>query len=181
MTEKKLFYGVIIGAVIIVIGVLVLVLAPNPSEPEPIASFEECVAAGNPVMKSYPPQCSTKDGQNFVQYIGNELEKGDLIKVSSPRPNTVIKSPLILEGEARGFWYFEADFPGRIEAEDGDVVRSFIVTAKSEWMTEDFVPFSEEIEFVAPAVKRGFIILDKDNPSGLPEHSDQLIIPIVFE
>ncbi len=31
-----------------------------------ITSFDECVAAGNPVMESYPEQCRTKDGQLFV-------------------------------------------------------------------------------------------------------------------
>ncbi|RJQ31643.1 hypothetical protein C4572_02095 [Candidatus Parcubacteria bacterium] len=32
-----------------------------------ISSFDECVAAGNPVMESYPAQCRTKDGRLFVQ------------------------------------------------------------------------------------------------------------------
>ena len=44
-----------------------------PSEEEPteeteITNFEECVAAGNPVMESYPRQC-TADGQTFVEEI----------------------------------------------------------------------------------------------------------------
>ena len=35
-----------------------------------INSFEGCVAAGNPVMESYPRQCNTKDGLHFVEKIG---------------------------------------------------------------------------------------------------------------
>lgn len=31
-----------------------------------INSFEECVAAGNPVQESYPPVCVTSDHQRFV-------------------------------------------------------------------------------------------------------------------
>ncbi|MDP3645643.1 MAG: hypothetical protein Q8R25_00995 [bacterium] len=31
-----------------------------------IASYEECVAAGNPIMESYPTQCRTPDGRTFV-------------------------------------------------------------------------------------------------------------------
>jgi len=31
--------------------------------------FEECVAAGNPVMESYPRQCRTPDGKHFVEII----------------------------------------------------------------------------------------------------------------
>ena len=35
-----------------------------------IDSFEECVAAGNPVMESYPRQCKTSDGKHFIEEIG---------------------------------------------------------------------------------------------------------------
>ncbi len=34
-----------------------------------IDSFEDCVAAGNPVMESYPRQCRTQDGLHFVEII----------------------------------------------------------------------------------------------------------------
>ena len=34
-----------------------------------IDSFEDCVAAGNPVMESYPRQCRTLDGKHFVEEI----------------------------------------------------------------------------------------------------------------
>ena len=34
-----------------------------------IDSFEECASAGNPVMESYPRQCRTSDGRNFVEEI----------------------------------------------------------------------------------------------------------------
>lgn len=35
-----------------------------------IMNFEECAAAGNPVMESYPRQCLTEDGRHFVEDIG---------------------------------------------------------------------------------------------------------------
>ena len=34
-------------------------------------NFEECVAAGYPVMESYPRQCRTPDGKVFVEQINN--------------------------------------------------------------------------------------------------------------
>jgi len=34
-----------------------------------INSFEDCVAAGNPIMESYPRQCRTEDGKHFVEEI----------------------------------------------------------------------------------------------------------------
>ena len=41
-----------------------------------ITSFEECVAAGNPVMESHPRQCSA-DGQNFAEEIKGTEEPVD--------------------------------------------------------------------------------------------------------
>lgn len=34
-----------------------------------INSFEECAAAGYPIMESYPEQCRTSDGRNFVREV----------------------------------------------------------------------------------------------------------------
>lgn len=61
-----------------------------------------------------------------------------------------------------------------------------IAQAKSDWMTTDFVPFEATLEFVKPEFigdfsKRGFLILKKDNPSGLPEHDDALEITVWFQ
>lgn len=30
-----------------------------------VSSYAECIAAGNPIMESYPSQCSTPDGKHF--------------------------------------------------------------------------------------------------------------------
>ena len=38
-------------------------------ETSPPDNFEECAAAGNPVMESYPRQCRTPDGKHFVEEI----------------------------------------------------------------------------------------------------------------
>jgi hypothetical protein len=51
------------------------------------------------------------------------------------------------------------------------------------WVTEDFVPFEKEFEFdiSEAASNKGTLILHKDNPSGLPEYDDQLVVPVGFE
>jgi hypothetical protein len=149
-------------------------------EPE-VTSFEECVAAGNPVMESYPRQCRTSEGVLFVENIGNELEKMDLIRLNYPRPNQKIESPLLIEGEARGYWFFEGDFPVVLTDWDGLIIAQGIATAKTEWMTEDFVQFEAVLEFEKPEYgEKGTLILQKDNASGLPEHDDALEVPIIF-
>jgi glucose/arabinose dehydrogenase len=40
-----------------------------------IDNFESCVADGNPVMKSYPRQCKTTDGQTFVEELEASKQK----------------------------------------------------------------------------------------------------------
>ncbi len=117
----------------------------------------------------------------FVLFLIKEnKEKNDLIRVENIQTNQVIKSPLIIRGEARGFWFFEADFSVKIFDQEENLLGQGIAIAQSEWMTEDFVPFVAEIEFIKPSTKKGILVLEKDNPSGLPEHADQLIIPIKF-
>lgn len=119
---------------------------------------------------------------NQVQNLGNALEKKDLIVVETPQPNSVLPSSFEIKGQARGYWFFEASFPIVLLAEDGTVLLESYVMTADEWMTEDFVSFAKTFQFEKPEnVKRGTLILKKDNPSGLPEHDDALEIPILFE
>jgi len=145
-----------------------------------ITSFDECVAAGFPIMESYPSRCST-DGKTFTQYIGNEIELSDLILVDNPRPNQAVKSPLLISGKARGQWFFEASAPVRILDGDGNVLAEKFIEAKGEWKTEDFVDFEGEITFNSAGAVKGALVLQNDNPSGLPENTRELRIPVQFE
>lgn len=176
----------IIGIIVLIIIALGLWYAWNNYQTTPvpvketITSFEECAAAGYPIMESYPEKCQTESGQLFVRDIGNELEKQDLIKVDNPRPNQIVESPLTITGQARGYWFFEASFPVVLLDADGRELASGIAQAEGDWMTEDFVPFKVELNFAATQADKGVLILAKDNPSGLPENDDELQIPVEF-
>ena len=150
-------------------------------EVKKISSFEECGAAGFPVMDSYPGRCITSDGRSFTQEIGNELEFNDLITVSNPRPNQKIISPVKITGQARGNWYFEATFPFELFDANNKSLGKGFATANGEWMTEDFVPFTAELSFERPKTKKGKLIITNSNPSGLPENDKKLEMPVVFE
>lgn len=146
-----------------------------------IENFNDCLRAGNAVMESYPRQCRSNDGHLFVEDIGNILEKNDLIRLNFPMPNQIISSPLEITGEARGYWYFEADFPVLLLDSQENIIARGIAVAKDDWMTEKFVPFSLRLEFDQPASEGvGRLILEKDNPSGLVENDDSLNIPVIF-
>lgn len=102
------------------------------------------------------------------------------VKVFSVQSGQEITSPLMVEGEARGTWFFEASFPIRITDEQGNVLGSSYVQAQSDWMTEDFVPFKGQVSFSSKTEGSGFLVLAKDNPSGLPEYDKEIKIPVVF-
>ena len=175
-----------------------------------VESFEQCVAAGNSVMETYPAQCRTKDGKSFTEDIGNEIQMSDKIRIASPRPNHYLVSPVTITGEARGIWFFEATAPVKLIDEAGNVVAQGYITAnptsptattgqppqagklknpgsiasesaEATWMTTEFVPFTGELTFTAPATPKATLVLEKDNPSGLPENAENLSIPVYLK
>jgi hypothetical protein len=118
------------------------------------------------------------------QRTPEEIEKMDLIRLDSPRPNDTIESPLVVKGQARGYWFFEADFPVVLVNWDGLIIATGIARAQDEWMTEEFVPFEATLDFtVDPNVysTRGALILQRNNPSDLPQNDNALEIPIIFK
>ncbi len=122
-----------------------------------------------------PERTTTSQGE-----IKKAPEK-ELIRVQSPQPGAVVRPPLLVRGEARGPWYFEGDFPLILKDARGNILSRGFASAQGEWMTTDFVPFSGRLEFTPPAGAEGELVLQKDNPSGLRELDDSVIIPVVFE
>ncbi len=107
--------------------------------------------------------------------------KTDLIKIDSPQLNQIIESPLFIKGEARGFWFFEASFPIKLFDGNGFLLGITTAQALEDWMTEKFVPFKAALPFAVPSTSEGKLILEKDNPSGLPEQADELVVPVYFK
>jgi hypothetical protein len=107
-------------------------------------------------------------------------DKADLIRVRAPHAGAVVLSPLRVVGEARGTWFFEATFPvALLDAQGRTLVQSY-AQAQGEWMTEAFVPFTAELRFAPVGTAAGTLVLEKSNPSGLPEHADALRIAVRF-
>jgi len=107
--------------------------------------------------------------------------KSDLIFLDSPLPGTHISSPFTIKGRARGTWFFEGDFPVILLDAQGKKIAESYATAKSQWMTEDFVEFEGTLEFNGSVSgQKGSLILRKDNPTGLAKFDDFLEIPVNF-
>lgn len=120
-----------------------------------------------------------------IYYPETEKEKPEKtekdIIVETPKPNDIVSSPLEVTGRARGNWYFEASFPIRLLDNNGKEIALTFASAEGDWMTNDFVPFKAIVEFSSPISEKGILILEKDNPSGLPENAGQITIPLRFQ
>lgn len=63
MEKTKLMY---------LLGLVVVLFIASCTQKAEINSFEDCVAAGNPVMESYPRQCSA-DGKTFTEVVDGPI------------------------------------------------------------------------------------------------------------
>lgn len=176
LTNTKLVVGIIV-VVLVIYGLFVFDVPYKNT----VDDFATCVAAGNPVMESYPRQCKDKGGKTYVETIDvDETTSSDLITIVFPTKDSLITSPLVAQGEARGYWFFEASFPVEIIGEDGTVLTTGIAQAQGEWMTEDFVPFKTSIVFDPKGNTKGIVRFKKDNPSGEAARDASVDVPVVF-
>jgi spore germination protein GerM len=107
--------------------------------------------------------------------------KDEMIRIFSPESDQVVSWPIIIKGEARGNWFFEGSFPVRLLDENGTEIALGLAQAQSDWMTEDFVPFEATLNIASlPEIDEGVLVLEKDNPSGLPENDKQITMPVRF-
>lgn len=118
------------------------------------------------------------EGQTVVENVSTSTD--DLIHVIMPLPDVLVQSPLLVKGEARGSWYFEASFPVKILDDNGQVLGQVPAQAQGDWMTTDFVPFQATLQFTTPTTEKGTVVFQKDNPSGLPANDASVSVPVYF-
>ena len=124
------------------------------------------------------PPSSQQDVVSSLQ-VTSSTQASEII-LTSPLPQATITSPLVVQGKAKGTWYFEASFPVQLLDAHGQELASSAAQSDGDWMTSDFVPFTAELTFTAPTTSTGMLVLRKDNPSGDPEHDASVNIPIHF-
>ena len=170
MTNNNFLKLIIIILVLSFIAGLVFIINSKPFSQKPVACTQEAKL------------CS--DG-SYVGRTGEKCEfalcpKENLIKVENPMANEKISSPILIKGQARGAWFFEASFPIKLYDSKNQLIAQYYATAQGEWMTENFVPFEASLEFIVDNEQAGTLVLEKDNPSGLPEYADELRIPVML-
>lgn len=69
MSRNIKLMGVFIA--MLIVGVLIW-QTKNKAKTQSINSFEECAAAGYPIMESYPERCNTPDGRTFTRIVATQ-------------------------------------------------------------------------------------------------------------
>ncbi len=109
-----------------------------------------------------------------------EKKKVSDVTVSVPKPYQEVCSPLTVKGKAKSPWFFEAVFPIRLLDAKCQELASGKANAIGDWTTGDFVPFEGKLEFTVTKPTKATLVLQNDNPSGLPENARKKEIPIIL-
>lgn len=133
-----------------------------------------------PVSPSQPQLTSTPTATPEAQ---NQNPRHASLILEEPQESQAVSSPLSITGMAKGEWFFEATFPVVLTDWDGLIIAEGYATADGDWMSEEFVRFTSELTFTTDTAvsNRGSLILQKANPSGLPENDDAYEITVFFE
>lgn len=105
----------------------------------------------------------------------------DIPAISSPSANMKVVSPLKITGTVPTGWMFEGVFPIKLV----DSNKKLIVQGQAKekvpgsWQSGNPVEFTATLTFKTSSAS-GFLVLQNDNPSGLPANSKVFEEPVIF-
>lgn len=135
------------------------------------------------VSTSSPEVANNSDNANNANNA--EVINNPEVVIEAPVAGGLITSPLTVTGQAKGNWFFEASLPVRLLDVSGQAIAAVpgqVSPPGGEWMTDKMVPFKAVLTFTAPTdVISGYLVVAKDNPSGLPQNDASVRIPVRFK
>ncbi len=87
--------------------------------------------------------------------------------ITTPSKTDKIISPLKITGSVSGHWFFEGEIVGKILDENRKVLGQGPLSALDDWMTSDNVFFEGIIPFDKSSTKKGFVVIEADDPRGM--------------
>lgn len=106
-------------------------------DPSTISSFDACVAAGNPILESYPEQCAA-GGRTFMKELPLYVDTASIYKITYPEGWRVEPVEASGEGQARD-WIKESQ-PIRLRPDDDTSRRVYIdVLAGNDDVLAEFI------------------------------------------
>lgn len=102
--------------------------------------------------------------------------------IDSPERGEIIKSPLSVQGQVFGKWFFEGDFSVRLETVDGEVLAEVPVIPQGVTDEETYAPFEVSLVFQDTTATSGVLFLGRSDSFDLPaEASVTTSIYVVFD
>lgn len=158
--QGSVLYGVLIGVVIIfIVAVSSICWWQNETIKSDITKIDDLQAqlANRPV----------------TEYTS---AKGVKMKVVAAKQSA---GHFVVAGLVPGNWSFEASFPVQLKNGSGTVLAQQAARVEGDWMTGELQPFTVSLSYSAPA-GHGTLVLQKDNPSGLPANDDSVTISVDY-
>jgi len=143
------------------------------------AGYTWC-AAKEKCLRLWEENCEASASSTIP--VSNELQAtfSDEIMILNPKQNQLVASPLKVEGQAKGTWFFEASLPVKLFDDNNNLIVAHYGTAEGDWMTEKPVKFNSDFVFSTTATS-GYLVVSKDNPSGLPQNDASIKVPVRFK
>lgn len=126
---------------------------------------------------------STTGSENTGETASSTVPVSDLIdqiRVTSVSGNQEVSSPVVIQGQARGNWFFEEKFLVQVTDEAGKVLGRTNAQAKGDVTPEEFIPFIATVDFPTPSGVTGYIVLQKMTALGTVETGMSLKVPVYF-
>ncbi|OGY42441.1 MAG: hypothetical protein A2Y67_00150 [Candidatus Buchananbacteria bacterium RBG_13_39_9] len=179
MTTQKLIL-IILAVIILTAGATIAIIRFTTGEDTWLCQNDQWIKHGNPSSPMPTSPCGfdayqPSENSNLNQTL--PASENPNVKADFPKPNDELASPAQITGSAR-YWYFEASFPVKLLDENGKEIAAVPAQAQGDWMTDQFVPFKADLEFIVDKDQNGTLILMNDNPSGLPENEQKIEIPV---
>jgi len=125
---------------------------------------------------------SVDSDADLEDFISTPLPEDPILDF--PETDDLVTSPLTITGQAPGLMFFEGSFSFRITDEEGNlIVKHYVMAEDSHEMDyEGMRQFSGTVEFDAGDTERGYLILERECPSGLctQEEIDVLKVGVKF-
>jgi hypothetical protein len=102
------------------------------------------------------------------------------VVILSPNLTLPLKSPQKIIGLVNRSWVFEAAFPIELfSAKNKSLYQGSASVPNWSEGSDKFIQFSAILNFSTPE-KTGYLKINNDNPSGLPQNDKSIQIPVIF-
>ncbi len=95
--------------------------------------------------------------------------------------NQVLSGVFTIGGAVKGGYFFEANARGMLLDEDQKVLKTFPISATSDWMTNGPVGFTATVDTTDIPKGPGYFRIAKDNPKGDASGDAHIDIPVIFK